>query len=81
MRAPGAVVDPPRLDSRRAARRRIVLSSAVSADSLLDPAAVQRLLTGLALFRDNGARLLVTTRTPLSESDHRLESDTRPPPT
>jgi uncharacterized SAM-binding protein YcdF (DUF218 family) len=54
----------------------IVLSSAVSADSLLDPAAVERLLTGLALFRDNGARLLVTTRSAVSESDHRLESDT-----
>jgi uncharacterized SAM-binding protein YcdF (DUF218 family) len=54
----------------------IVLSSLVSADSLLDPSAVERLLTGLALFRDNGARLLVTTRSAVSESDHRLESDT-----
>jgi len=54
----------------------IVLSSSVNADSLLDPVAVERLLTGLALFRDNGARLLVTTRSAVSESDRRLESDT-----
>ncbi len=53
----------------------IVLSSVVSADSLLDPVAVDRLLTGLAVFRDNGARLLVTTRRAVSASDHRLESD------
>ena len=53
----------------------IVLSSVVSADSLLDPVAVDRLLTGLAVFRDNGARLLVTTRSAVSASDHRLESD------
>ena len=53
----------------------IVLSSTVSADSLLDPAATERLLTGLALFRDNGARLLVTTRNGVSRSDRRLESD------
>jgi uncharacterized SAM-binding protein YcdF (DUF218 family) len=53
----------------------IVLSSVVSADSLLDPVAVERLLTGLAVFRDNGARLLVTTRSAVSASDQRLESD------
>jgi uncharacterized SAM-binding protein YcdF (DUF218 family) len=53
----------------------IVLSSSVSGDSLLDPAAVQRLLTGLALFRDNGARLLVTTRSAISRSDRSMESD------
>jgi uncharacterized SAM-binding protein YcdF (DUF218 family) len=52
----------------------IVLSSSVSADSLLDPIAVERLLTGLALFRDNGARLLVTTRSAVPGSN-RLESD------
>ena len=54
----------------------IVLWSFVSADSHLDAAAVERLLTGLALFLDNGARLLVTTRSPVSDSDPRLESDT-----
>lgn len=54
----------------------IVLSSAVSSDSLLDPAAVERLLTGLAVFRDNGARLLVTTRSAVSHSNRRMESDT-----
>lgn len=53
----------------------IVLSSSVSADSLLDPAALERLLTGLAVFRDNGARLLVTTRSAVGASG-RLESDT-----
>src|SRR5262249_24044737 len=44
------------------------------ADSLLDPVAVERLLTGLAVFRDNGARLLVTTRNAVGKSGH-LESD------
>jgi uncharacterized SAM-binding protein YcdF (DUF218 family) len=53
----------------------IVLSSNVSADSLLDPAAVERLLSGLAVFRDNGARLLVTTRSASSRSDRRMVSD------
>ena len=53
----------------------VVLSSGVSDDSLLDPAAVERLLTGLAVFRDNGARLLVTTRNGVSRSDRRIESD------
>jgi uncharacterized SAM-binding protein YcdF (DUF218 family) len=52
----------------------IVLSSAVNADSLLDAAAVERLLTGLAVFRDNGARLLVTTRNGLGPGG-RMESD------
>ncbi len=53
----------------------VVLSSGVSDDSLLDPAAVERLLTGLAVFRDNGARLLVTTRNGVSGSDRRMEPD------
>ena len=53
----------------------IVLSSSVSADSLLDPAGVERLLTAMAVFRDNGARLLVTTRNAVSRSARRLESD------
>ena len=53
----------------------IVLSSSVSADSLLDPAAFERLISGLSLFRDNGARLLVTTRSQVSGSDHRMVSD------
>jgi uncharacterized SAM-binding protein YcdF (DUF218 family) len=53
----------------------IVLSSGVSADSLLDAAAVERLLAGLALFRDNGARLLVTTRNGVSRSSDKMESD------
>jgi uncharacterized SAM-binding protein YcdF (DUF218 family) len=52
----------------------IVLSSTVSADSLLDPSALERLLTGLAVFRDNGARLLVTTRSAIPGTN-RLESD------
>lgn len=52
----------------------IVLSSAVNSDSLLDAAAVERLLTGLAVFRDNGARLLVTTRNGV-EQGTRMESD------
>ncbi len=53
----------------------IVLSSAVSDDSLLDPSAVERLLTGLAVFRDNGARLLVTTRNGVRGTKNRMESD------
>lgn len=53
----------------------IVLSSSVSADSLLDPAGIERLISGLSLFRDNGARLLVTTRAQISSSDHRMVSD------
>jgi DUF218 domain len=53
----------------------IVLSSSVSADSLLDPSAFERLISGLALFHDNGARLLVTTRSRTSRSDQRMESD------
>lgn len=53
----------------------IVLSSSVSDDSLLDPTAVDRLLSGLALFRDNGARLLITTRSAISRSDRRMEPD------
>jgi uncharacterized SAM-binding protein YcdF (DUF218 family) len=53
----------------------IVLSSSVSADSLLDAAAIERLLSGLALFRDNGARLLVTTRNGISGSNGKMESD------
>lgn len=53
----------------------IVLSSAVNADSLLDAAAVERLLTGLVVFRDNGARLLVTTRNGVSGQGARMESD------
>lgn len=54
----------------------IVLSSSVSDDSLLDPAALERLISGLALFRDNGARLLVTTRSTILRSDTRMVSDT-----
>lgn len=53
----------------------IVLSGSVSADSLLNPEALDRLISGLAVFRDNGARLLVTTRSAVSGSDPRLESD------
>ncbi len=53
----------------------IVLSSAVTDDSLLDPSALERLLTGLAVFRDNGARLLVTTRNAIHGSKDRMESD------
>ena len=52
----------------------IVLSSSISADSLMDPTALERLLTALTLFRDNGARLLVTTRSAV-EGSSRLESD------
>jgi len=53
----------------------VVLSSSVSADSLLDPIATDRLLSGLELMRHRDVGVLVTTRPAVSRRDPRPVSD------
>ena len=53
----------------------VVLSSSVSADSLLDPVASERLLSGLQFMRRYDVGVLVTTRPAVSRRDLRPVSD------
>lgn len=53
----------------------IVLSSSVSADSVLDPIATERLLSGLAFMRRHDVGIIVTTRPAVSPRDLRPVSN------
>lgn len=53
----------------------VVLSSSVNRDGALDVSGVERLLSGLAVSRRNGARLLITTRVEDRRSDRVITSD------
>ena len=53
----------------------VVLSSSVSADSLIDPVATERLLSALAFLRRHDAGVLVTTRPAATHRDLRSVSD------
>jgi uncharacterized SAM-binding protein YcdF (DUF218 family) len=53
----------------------VVLSSSVSADSVLDPIATQRLLSGLELVRGHAVDLIITTRPAVTSRDMRPVSD------
>lgn len=53
----------------------VVLSSSVSADSILDPAATERLLSGLEFMRHHDVGVLVTTRPAVSRGNLRAVSD------
>ena len=53
----------------------VVLSSSVTADSVLDPAATERLLSALQFMRSHQARVLVTTRPAATRTDLREVSD------
>jgi uncharacterized SAM-binding protein YcdF (DUF218 family) len=53
----------------------VVLSSSVSADSVLDPIAADRLLSGLELMRHHDVGLVITTRPAVSRHDARPVSD------
>ena len=53
----------------------VVLSSSVNHDGVLDVSGVERLLSGLAVWRRNHARLLITTRVQDRGSDRVVTSD------
>jgi uncharacterized SAM-binding protein YcdF (DUF218 family) len=53
----------------------VVLSSSVSADSVLDPIATERLVSGLEFMRHHAVGMLVTTRPAASRHDRRPVSD------
>jgi uncharacterized SAM-binding protein YcdF (DUF218 family) len=53
----------------------VVLSSSVNRDGVLDPSGVERLLSGLTVWRRNHARFLITTRVEDRGSDHVITSD------
>lgn len=54
----------------------VVLSSSVSADSLLDPIATERLLSGLEFMRRHAVGVIVTTRPAVSRRSARPVSNT-----
>ena len=62
-------IPPTRLDAV------VVLSSSVSADSVLDPIATERLLSGLEFMRRHNVGSIVTTRPALSRRDLHQVSD------
>jgi Uncharacterized conserved protein len=53
----------------------VVLSSSVNRDGVLDVSGTERLLSGLAVWRRNHARLLITTRVSDRGSGHVVTSD------